>query len=555
MRLKNNIFKTSPLLFVPILIGGMLGLAFPYPGIAGLGWLMPGILILASLHWKSMAQYFGFFVSADISFFKYTWLAGFSFWLVSLRWLLCIPFPMGAVLGWISLSAYLGIYIGIWGYLTCKLSMRLPLWKLSITSAAIWVILEWIRGHFLGGFAWNMLAVSQHDNLVLTQFASIAGEYGISFIMIAFSISWCIGVCNLILFLKKKYIHKTIESKCSVHIPTILFLKEGLFWLFIVAIIVSYGGYRLTHQQKTTEKTYSVCLIQPSIPQTLIWDKKENQKRFEKLIETSEKIIATNVIDLLVWPEAAIPGYIRYDFDISNRVSNLSQSKKVPIIFCSDDAEPDKFDEGKINYFNCAFFMDSNGELLERYKKQHLVIFGEYIPLLEYLPFLQYLTPISGNYEVGNEYTTFAWPSHDSPISPLICFEDSFPDEVRLHTMTQPCAFIYLANAGWFGESSAQWQHLANARFRNIENGIPGIRCCNNGITCWIDKYGNVHDIFLDNSSSVYGNGGYIIHIPIQSSKCRTFYQKYHLYFIYCYCLLILWGCCGYYIKKSKNHL
>ena len=555
MRLRTNIFKPNPLLLVPISIGGMLGLAFPYPGIAGLGWLMPGVLILSSLYWKSITQYWGFFVSSNTSFFKYTWLAGFSFWLISLRWLLYIPFPMGAILGWISLSAYLGIYIGIWGYLTCKLSMKLPLWKLSMTSAAIWVILEWIRGHFLGGFAWNMLAVSQHDNLVFTQFASIAGEYGISFVMIAFSISWCMGVCNLILFLKKKYIHNTIESRSCIHIPTILFLKEGLFWLFVVAIIVSYGAYKLTHQQKIAEKTYSVCLIQPSIPQTLIWDKKENQKRFEKLIETSEKIIATNIVNLLVWPEAAIPGYIRYDLDISNRVSNLSQVKKVPIIFCSDDAEPNEFNEEEINYFNCAFFMNSNGELLKRYKKQHLVIFGEYIPLLKYLPFLKWLTPISGNYEVGHEYTTFAWPSHDSQISPLICFEDSFPDEVRLHTKKRPCAFIYLANAGWFGESSAQWQHLANARFRNIENGIPGIRCCNNGITCWIDKYGNVHDIFLDNSSSVYGSGGYIVHIPIQSSQCRTFYQTYHLYFIYCYCLLILWGCSGYYIRKSKNHL
>ncbi|MBR5605878.1 MAG: hypothetical protein IKW70_05540, partial [Verrucomicrobia bacterium] len=151
MRLRTNIFKSNPLLLVPFSIGGMLGLAFPYPGIAGLGWLMPGILILSSLYWKSITQYWGFFVSSNTSFFKYTWLAGFSFWLISLRWLLYIPFPMGAILGWISLSAYLGIYIGIWGYLTCKLSMKLPLWKLSMTSAAIWVILEWIRGHFLGG--------------------------------------------------------------------------------------------------------------------------------------------------------------------------------------------------------------------------------------------------------------------------------------------------------------------------------------------------------------------------------------------------------------------
>ena len=555
MCLRSNIFKSSPLLLVPILIGGLLGLAFPYPGIAGLGWLMPGILILSSLYWKNITQYLGFCVSSNITFFSYTWLAGFSFWLISLRWLLYIPFPMGALLGWISLSAYLGIYIGVWGYLTCKLSMRLPVWKLSITSAAIWVILEWIRGHFLGGFAWNMLAVSQHNVLVLTQFASIAGEYGISFIMIAFSISWSIGVCHLIIFLKKEYIRKAIESRVSIHIPVMLFLREGLFWLLIVATVISYGTYKLTQQQRTAEKMYSVCLIQPSIPQTLIWDPKENQKRFEKLIEISEKIIATNIVDLLVWPEAAIPGYIRYDQDISNRISNLAQVKKVPIIFCSDDAEPSKSDAGKNSYFNCAFFMGSNGELLGRYKKQHLVIFGEYIPLLKYLPFLQYLTPISGNYESGNEYTTFAWPSHDTPISPLICFEDSFPDEVRLHTVTRACAFVYLANAGWFGESSAQWQHLANARFRNIENGIPGIRCCNNGITCWIDKYGNVHDIFLDDLSSVYGGGGYIIHIPIQSAQTQTFYQKYHLYFICCYCFLILWGCSGYYIRKSKNHL
>src|SRR5205823_6890990 len=128
------------------------------------------------------------------------------------------------------------------------------------------------------------------------------------------------------------------------------------------------------------------------------------------------------------------------------------------------------------------------------YHKQELVIFGEYIPLEHSLPFIKYLTPIPGSFAAGTEPTQFH--IGDAIISPLICFEDTFPHVARKAARDDTDFLVNLTNDGWFGDSAEQWQHEANAIFRSVENGIPLVRCANNGITCWIDGRGRVRQIF-----------------------------------------------------------
>src|SRR5438128_10831173 len=74
--------------------------------------------------------------------------------------------------------------------------------------------------------------------------------------------------------------------------------------------------------------------------------------------------------------------------------------------------------------------------------------------------------------------------------SALICFEDNFPHLVREYADDDTDFLVNLTNNGWFGESAAQWQHAANAAFRAVENGLPLVRCTNNGLTCWVDAQG-----------------------------------------------------------------
>jgi apolipoprotein N-acyltransferase len=95
---------------------------------------------------------------------------------------------------------------------------------------------------------------------------------------------------------------------------------------------------------------------------------------------------------------------------------------------------------------------------------------------------------------------------------------------------------VNLTNDGWFGQSAEQWQHLANAVFRAVENGVPLVRCANNGVTCWIDAHGRVREIFRDRAGSVYGTGALTIELPLQS-RAPTFFNRHDDWFG--------WSCVG----------
>jgi apolipoprotein N-acyltransferase len=86
---------------------------------------------------------------------------------------------------------------------------------------------------------------------------------------------------------------------------------------------------------------------------------------------------------------------------------------------------------------------------------------------------------------------------------------------------------VNLTNDGWFRQSSEQWQHMAGAVFRTVENGLPLVCCANNGITCWIDASGRVRDIFKDKSGSVYGIGAMTVEIPTGGRRPPTFYHRH----------------------------
>jgi apolipoprotein N-acyltransferase len=122
----------------------------------------------------------------------------------------------------------------------------------------------------------------------------------------------------------------------------------------------------------------------------------------------------------------------------------------------------------------------------------------------------------------------------------LICFEDVFPHLVRRYVAADTDFLVNLTNDGWFGESAAQWQHAANAAFRAVENGRPLLRCCNNGLTCWVDSSGRIRDIFRDPTGSVYGPGFLTATLPLPAPEERrpgTFYTAHGDWFG--------WACAG----------
>jgi apolipoprotein N-acyltransferase len=181
-------------------------------------------------------------------------------------------------------------------------------------------------------------------------------------------------------------------------------------------------------------------------------------------------------------------------------------------------------------FFNAAFLFGPEGRYEERYRKQRLVIFGEYVPLARWLPFLRRLTPIQEGFTSGAGPVPFALRAPDCKASVLICFEDVFPDLARRHARGDIDFLLNLTNDGWFGETAAQWQHAANAVFRAVENGLPLVRCTNNGLTCWIDPVGRIRQVLSTESREIYGPGFITARIPLLPSGARrssTFYHEH----------------------------
>jgi len=425
------------------------------------------------------------------------------------------------------LSAFMAIYFGVWTWLlagrigTGNWTQR-NLW--SLAGAAAWVALEMFRSFFLGGFPWNLVGTSQYQLTPLIQIAAVTGVYGVSFLVVWVSLALLSAV-------------RAIFSKPDSRFA---WQPEIFLPLLVVAILFAVGCFQMRTPQNSNTLTLRITLIQPSVPQNLIWDESANSNRFHQLLALTDNAL-TNQTDLLIWPEAALP-----EFDDASyaAITNLVRTRHLWMIFNADDRPTESSGD-----FNAAFLFDPAGNCAGVYHKRKLVIFGEYIPFVRWLPFVKWFTPIQGGYEAGDKPAMFSirgWGgTPGEPLieldngssaaslrqkvnaAPLICFEDMFPQTARDSVNHAADFLVNLTNDGWFGEGAEQWQQAAAAVFRAVENGVPLVRCCNNGVTCWIDAHGQVRQVFIDGAGGIYGVGAMTFELPLPDKKpVPTFYHR-----------------------------
>jgi apolipoprotein N-acyltransferase len=309
----------------------------------------------------------------------------------------------------------------------------------------------------------------------------------------------------------------------------------------LVLFLVCWWGGSRSLSKSLPSGSIKVALVQPAIPQTLIWDASADEERFQKLLSLTREALEENP-HLLVWPEAAFPSYLRYDLERFRAITNLIVPKKVWMILGADDAEPNLAtpDPEDFHFYNACFLLSPAGEIKSVYRKRRLVVFGEYIPLKKWLPFLGFFTPVERGFASGRAPAAFELDDWKATTAPLICFEDVFANLARDSVQRDTDFLINLTNNGWFGESSAQWQHAVNASFRAIECGVPLVRCTNNGLTCWIDSHGRIHDPYFEGHGNVYQEGVKFSEIPLYSPSDRrpTIYLRYGDWFG--------WTCAGF---------
>ena len=422
--------------------GLLLTAAFPKIGIAGCAWIAPA-LMMAAAHGKRGGDAF-----------RVGYVAGLTHFLSSLYWLLLIPVTGYPILGWFLLGVYLGLYPAVWVWLVnwwgespsgrrrTKTDPRKPKqisWSgrtsWSLMGAAIWVALEMVRVRLFSGFPWNPLGASQYQLIPLIQIASVTGVYGVSFLVVWVSLSLFSAVCMIF--------HRP-ASRFAWQI-------EILLPLAAIAVLFAFGLARM-NGQNPPGPTLRITLVQPSIPQTLIWDPNTDTNRFRQLLELSEQALTSaqqtneplapsllgapasrrpggsqnpelagetpalpgtvqgrargSKTDLLIWPEAAVPEFDEFSY---TAITNLVRTHHLWLICNADDARwrPNAKSKDDFDVFNAAFLFNPEGRCAAVYHKQKLVIFGEYIPLVRWLPFVKWFTPIPGSFASGDRAVPF----------------------------------------------------------------------------------------------------------------------------------------------------
>jgi apolipoprotein N-acyltransferase len=491
--------------------GGALACAFPMPGLAGIAWIAPGILLACAFGRPGWER------------FRIGFIGGIALALCLLSWLLNIPFrwmgvPLGPAAGWLALSAYVALYTAAWVWLVTTtigpvassarwadtaegIAQKGWLFRSAIAlyAAASWVGLEMMLARLFSGFPWQPLGVSQYKVIPLIQISAVTGVHGVSFLVAWVSVALLMAAIMMM---------RRPPAKS-------LWALEILVPFLTVGLLVGHGMRELRGAPSSPSRTIKAALVQPSIPQTLIWDPSKSDQRFEELLRLSE-IALTNKPDLLIWPESAVPALFRQDEEARNAITSLARRHSVWMIIGADDfsIKPGGTAPRDVLYHNSSFLISPDGAVLDSYRKRNLVIFGEYVPLERWIPFVKYLTPIQGGFTPGEKSEQFELDSLGIVVSPLICFEDIFAGLGRDGAQADTDFLVNLTNNGWFGDSAAQWQHTAAAVFRAVENRIPLVRCTNNGLTCWVDSFGRIRAALTDANGSVYGPGFLICDVP-----------------------------------------
>lgn len=354
----------------------------------------------------------------------------------------------------IGAGAFFGLFtilpFVVWCYL-CH-----PVAKISGFAAA-WVLLEWVRSFVFTGFPWNLLGTVWAFHPSFIQTASIWGTYGLSF--------WTIVVAGgfYLYFRGRRY--------------SGFALSVGVMFALLV-----YGLQRVESYEDYLGDV-TIRLVQPSIPQKMKWDRQVLEDNLNQYI-TLSRIPANEKIDFVIWGETAVP------FDPALNPFYLKKiSEAVPAGgYLITGAL--RFD-GNMAY-NSLYVINDNAEIVDFYDKNHLVPFGEYIPLRHYLP--DWVRPIAANiadFGIGEKYKNIS--IKDFPVfGALICYEIIFPDEV-INRDNKPDWLVLVSNDGWYGDSAGPYQHLAAAQMRAVEEGVTIIRSANSGISAAINPLGEIY--------------------------------------------------------------
>ena len=438
---------------------------------------------------------------------------------------------------WLGLSALQAFEFGFVTllYLLSGPSMKKPL-RSGLMFMILWVVFEWQQTLFWRGVPWARLALTQSGSTALLQNASLFGSLFTSGLIVFINVLIAVAAIHAL--------NRISEPKINVSIPCtekelgtsginrsgsgadrILSGKEvklnntpdagvglktavckvlkaiknkktavfALSALFVFTANLVFGTIRMEVKEKDGADTaIQAAVIQGNISSNEKWSQGSTELTTERYIELTEKCVSETGVEIVVWPETAIPVKLRYYPSLVNRLSALSEKLGIYLFVGALDTEIDE--SGDVCEYNAIYMFDQEGNLSENvYYKRRPVPFGEYVPMRKLVftlfPFLDSLNMLSDDLTPGTESKVFGLDG--TAAASLICF-DSIYETLALDAVRDGAEFLMIStNDSWFADSAALTQHCNHARLRAIETGRYVLRAANTGISAVIDDCGN----------------------------------------------------------------
>lgn len=385
-----------------------------------------------------------------------------------LPYYLCVPVLF-------LMAAYLSTYTAAFCWCISRY-LRKPAYALFFIPP-LWVALEYLRATILTGFPWELLGYSQFRWSAIIQLSDIAGVFGVSYIILVANITITIGLLYL---LQKKWCGHTVHRntmRCG-----------GGLLVIVITVSVGYGFWRIhtITGQMNQQKSPVVALIQGNVDQSIKWN-----PAFQLLTTNKYKQLSLSAIpaqpDLIVWPETATPFYLGYDERLTQIVINGVKENGTSFLIGSPSF---KQESDKPVFYNSAYLVSPEGDIIDKYDKTHLVPFGEYVPMKKWLPFIKKMVAQVGDFKSGPKGDTLSWG--DRKLGVLICYESIFPSLSRALVKNKADILVNITNDAWFGRTSATYQHFSMAVFRSVENRRSLVRAANTGISGYVDPVGRI---------------------------------------------------------------
>jgi len=470
---------TRPLVRLSLL-AGLLVFAYPPFPFGFLAWVILA-LVLGILDGRSTG-----------TSFRYGWWFGFCMHLGLLYWTAWVTLP-----GMLAVAAVLGAYVGV--VFGAHAAFRRwfggrAVWLWPI----LWVAHEYLRGLGVLGFPWTNFSYTQTDYTSAIQFASFTGDLGVSL--------W-VGYLNVLLF---------VLWRERGRMPARVALVGA--WVVLAAAPFVYGTREILRWGGNDGERVTAAVLQGDIDSWHKWDSTYAHFSYATYY-TLTRLAAESRPDLIVWPETAVPGYLRADTRRLREIQDLSCAVGVPLLIGT--LEYRSPDPGQYIYYNAAHQMIDGRIGPGFHAKLHLVPMGEWIPFSDRMKILRDIHVGQADFTAGNEYHLFDHPR--GPYAALICFESAFPDLVRMFVLKGARFLVNITNDGWYGFTPGPYQHARMCVFRAIENRVPVARSANSGISMFVDRVGRV-----SNASLLYFTDGRRETLPVGGAT--TFFTRHGMW-------------------------